>query len=103
MKHELARELKIAGFPQTSDWGYRTYENGDVSMVNYHRNASFEEDVRIPTLEQLIEVWSLIQPTFQLIRMGDTGWSANGFEGATPTEAVARSLLALYGDAAANA
>jgi hypothetical protein len=50
MPYELAKELKDAGFPQKSDYGFR-----GASIISYHRDVPLETDVRIPTLEELIE------------------------------------------------
>lgn len=107
MDYTLAKELKDAGFPQsTHSRGFGVFPSGEVI------NASFLSEkydaVYVPTLEELIEACG--QKLVSISRMFNGRWldgwgalyhgselsSAHSLvEGATPTEAVARLWLAL--------
>lgn len=98
MNIELARELKDAGFPQKSDYGYR-----GVSIISYHRGIHLETDVCIPTLEELMEACG--DDFYSVVRIGGGDYKAFSTDddentvavtgGSTPIEAVAHLWLAL--------
>lgn len=103
---ELAKKLKNAGFSQKSDYGYRTYYNGEVGIVNYHRDIPSENDVYIPTLSELIEACGDRFGSLERLAKGEKQWfKASGwfepkwtvysFDGETPEEAVANLWLEL--------
>jgi hypothetical protein len=55
ISHELAKELKDAGFPQDGDDGFREVGAPVPRIVNYHRDSRETNDINIPTLSELIE------------------------------------------------
>jgi hypothetical protein len=95
LSHELAKELKDAGFPQGEPEQY-------TSDGQWIPEA---ERKYIPTLSELIEACGC--KTFDLLKIDNTWYAADGFgshrdywathkaEGSTPEEAVARLWLAL--------
>lgn len=104
MNHELAQELKDAGFPQNTKMFWCT----DVGEKTYSKNcepymkASCGQHVAFPTLEELIEVcgrpiWieGYNGDDFQWLAGRGKGMNTPLGRGSTPTEAVARLWLAL--------
>ena len=97
MTHDLASELKGAGFPQTAEYGTFFYDE-------QKRHVFIDEDlegltwinyVRNPTLSELIEACS---PRFKKLQAGVSAfiWRADCYpdenifsDGSTPEEAVA--------------
>jgi hypothetical protein len=110
MNYELAKELKDAGFPQMGEWGYRTYKNGEVAKMNYHRSIPFKTDVRVPHLEELIAACgedfdALFGRHSSIMEFDREHWRADAtnrtgisVSGSSPTEAVAKLWLALTAD-----
>jgi hypothetical protein len=107
MEYELAKQLKDAGFPQQvkeGDWFY--IAGGKEPCLITQLAYNYETDVKIPTLEELIEACG--DDISRLQRWAKT-WGAysdttelDGI-GSTPTEAVARLWLALHANGDASA
>jgi hypothetical protein len=117
MTHELAKELKDAGFPQEIRRGGLVAPpsaiNGEiVDPVEAGMSGGVAYE---PTLEELINACPKKSPggySFHLVWMSvldvgdkwiayyDSGGASNGYEGYgdTPTDAVARLWLAVYGN-----
>jgi hypothetical protein len=95
---ELATELKEAGFPQAGNGRWI----GPPDQVLWRGG----DRVYVPTVGELIEACGV---RFDILKRHTDGWSAQGYghtvipvlRCATPTEALARLWLALYGDASA--
>jgi hypothetical protein len=107
MNHDLAKELKAAGFPNIKDLQHRQGRefippNGTVRVYSLG-DAADVENWFIPTLEELIAaVFALVPDKFlDLSSRSDRDqlWSATSTwcigSGSTPEEAVARLWLAL--------
>jgi hypothetical protein len=92
MDYALVKELKDAGF--TLNEKRKLLGKYDKAYAPNSPDGMLNADYElVPTLEELIEA---IPPfVFQLSRDGNRTWRANGKEGSTPTEAVARFWLEL--------
>lgn len=100
MKYELAKELKIAGWPQGNS--YMVWCEGDFIPRRNIIIESAESDISdVPTLSELIEACG--GGFVSLTKMGinhSGSWRAESdqitfYDGSTPEEAVARLWLVL--------
>jgi hypothetical protein len=127
MNYELAKELKDAGFPQTTIYLLRKYSLAE-NPIEIRRppdglevavlSGRLEWEVAVPTLEELIDACpkDIGSATF-VLGSANQGkkWVACYFDfvtnrcaelnesGSTPVEAVARLWLALYANTGASA
>lgn len=113
MKHELAKELDDAGFPQKMDYGHWFYSSDGSQCGFWGHGEKFappRDAIKVPTLDELIEAcrpyfWDLVCNVG--IRRGDVviqeaEWVADAridnitATGDTPAEAVAHLWLAIH-------
>lgn len=96
--YELAKELKDAGYPQSTE---NEYAWRDGKHCIEYSEATYNETITDPYLHELIEACNAEFTT--LFRRNDGTWLANGsrgsnftdLKGSTPEESVARLWLAL--------